>query len=193
LLTSHCFIGLWLTGYGSVVLKPHCGGHVRQLTDSPPIKAMLDRYALYKKTMKKNLIILSLLLAGLSSCKKQVEKDRPEFIGYWSGGSYMEYGYMYIDIDENSKAHVYAYDYENEHEYNSRGTARVGDDKLKIGGIKYFKIIEYPHPIDTTVEKHDVINHLDNTCKLAIWKMVLDGLKSSSNLNVGQRTYYKAD
>jgi hypothetical protein len=146
-----------------------------------------------KKTIKKSLIILSLLLAGLSSCKKQVEKDRPEFIGYWSGGSYAEYGYIYLDIGENSRAYFYMLDYENNHDYHSGGVARADDEKLTIGGTKYFTIIEYPHPIDTTVERKRIINHLDNSQKIANWKMVLDGLYRSTDCNVGEWTFYKAD
>jgi nucleoside-specific outer membrane channel protein Tsx len=56
-----------------------------------------------KKIMKKTLIIISLLLAGLSSCEKQVENDRPEFIGYWYGGSYREYGYIYLNINKKKQ------------------------------------------------------------------------------------------
>jgi hypothetical protein len=162
-------------------------------SDCPPMKATRGRYALYNKDMKKSLIILSLLLAGLSSCKEQIEKDRPEFIGYWSGDSFNKIGYMYIDIDENSKANIYANDHENEHEYSWSGTARANDKKLTIGGVKYFKIIEYPHHIDTTIERYYVYNHLDNTDKLATWKMVLDGLKGSLNHVVGKSAYYKTD
>ncbi|HNW99077.1 MAG TPA: hypothetical protein PKK00_11765 [Bacteroidales bacterium] len=143
--------------------------------------------------MKNKLIILSLLFAGLLSCKKQIEKESPEFIGYWFVYPYHDYGYMYINIDKNSKAHVYSVDQENENEYNWRGTARANNKKLSIGGVRYFKIIEYPHRIDTTIEKYVVFNVYDNTRKLANWKMVLEGLKGSSNLNVGTKSYYKAD
>jgi hypothetical protein len=142
--------------------------------------------------MKEKLLIIFISILGLFACKKQVEEVSPEFIGYWSGGSYAEYGYMYIRINESSGAYVYALDYNNDHEYDSRGTARANDKKLTIGGIKYFKIIEYPHQIDTAVEKEYIFDHTDNTAKLANWKMVLDGLHNSS-INVGERTYYKSD
>jgi hypothetical protein len=145
--------------------------------------------------MKNSLIIISLLLAGLSSCKKQVENGSPEFIGYWSGGAYDSYGYgyMYLNINENSSAYMYIRDTENDHEYDNSGTARADDEKLTIGGTKYFKIIEYPHPIDTSVERWLMYNHIDNTWKLVNWKMVLDGLHGTTHSNVGNHSYYKAD
>jgi len=143
--------------------------------------------------MKTGLGIFCLILITTIGCRKQVEKDRPEFIGYWSGGSYMEYGWTYIKIESSSRAEVYAYDHENEHEYYRHGKARADDEKLTIGGIKYFKIIEYPHPLDTTIVKHYVINHLDNSYKLATWIMVLEGMKGFIGLDLGTRTYYKAD
>jgi hypothetical protein len=154
-----------------------------------------ERYAQYKKTMKNILIISIILLAGLSSCKKQVENGSPEFIGYWTGSPYGNYGYMYLNINKNSRAYMYIRDTENDHEYHNSGTARADDKKLTIGGTKYFKIIEYPHPIDTNVERHSVINYLDNSFsrKLANWKMVLDGLHGTSHSNLGERTFYKAD
>lgn len=143
--------------------------------------------------MKHNLIIFSLLLAGLSSCKKQVENGRPEFMGYWSGGSYAEYGYIYLNVNENNHASFYMLDYENDHDYHSGGTARADNKKLTIGGVKYFTIVEYPHRIDTNVERKYVNNHLNSSYKIATWKMVIDGLHGSTNCNVGAWTYYKAD
>jgi hypothetical protein len=147
--------------------------------------------------MKNSLIIFILLLVGLSSCKKQVENGSPEFIGYWSGGSYDGIGgYVYLDINKNSRAYFYCWDSENEHKYHSGGTARADDEKLTIGGTKYFTIIEYPHPIDTNVERHWINNWLGgtlNSTKLANWKMVLDGLNNSSSCYRGNRPYYMAD
>jgi hypothetical protein len=146
--------------------------------------------------MKNSLIILSILLAGLSSCKKQVENGRPEFIGYWDGDPYYVYGYMYLNIKENSKAYMHIRDDSNDNDYHNSGTARADGEKLTIGGTKYFNIIEYPHHIDTTVERHYIINHLDNNYnspKLANWKMVLDGLHGTSHSNIGEHAFYKAD
>jgi len=143
--------------------------------------------------MKNCLIIFSLLLIGLSSCEKQVEKERPEFIGYWSGGSYCEYGFIYLDISKKSKAYFYMLDYSNSRDYSSSGIARANDEKLIIGGVKYFTIIEYPHPIDTNVERKHIYNYSDGTSKIANWKMVLDGLYGSVDCYDGTRTYYMAD
>jgi hypothetical protein len=137
------------------------------------------------------IFILSLVILG--SCRKQVENGNPEFIGYWSGGSINEYGRLYIEIDEDSKAYVYASDPENEHYYHSKGTARADYEKLTIGGTKYYKVIEYPHRIDTNVEKVQIVDHEHYIKKLANWKMVLDGLHGSSHCNVGTHKYYKAD
>ena len=145
--------------------------------------------------MKNSLIISCLFLAVISSCKKRVENGAPEFIGYWSGGSYAEYGYMYLNIKENSTAYLYCYDYNNDHDFHNKGTARIDGEKLIVGGTKYFNIVEYPHPIDTNIERYIVINRLygNFNMKLANWKMVLDGLHGSSHCNVGNHTYYKAD
>gem|GEM_PF-2535884 len=94
---------------------------------------------------------------------------------------------------KKSSAYFYMVDYSNNHEYHSGGIARADDNKLTIGGIKHFTIVEYPHPIDTNVERKSVINHVNGTAKIATWKMVLDGLHGSLDCNAGNRTYYKAD
>lgn len=142
--------------------------------------------------MKKKLIILCLFLFGIFACKKQVENGRPEFIGYWSGGSNNEYGYVYIHIKENSKAYFHVTDPENDDDYLYKGNARADNGELTIGGSKHFTIVEYPHPIDTNAERKAIYNFVDNSTRLANWKMVLNG-PESSNQNVGKRTYYKAD
>jgi len=144
--------------------------------------------------MKYILIILSLLLAGLSSCKDKIEKARPEFIGCWFVDSHGSNGSsIHLSIDESSSAYFRVNDFDNYNDYHSRGEARANDNKLTIGGTKYFLIIEYPHPLDTTIEKNLVLDPDDNIYKIANWKMVLDGLHGSINCNVGECAFYKAD
>ncbi len=143
--------------------------------------------------MKNYLIILFFLLIGLFSCKKKVERDNPEFIGYWSGGTFNEYGYVFLSINEKSRASFFISDYSNDHEYHSSGTARIVNNKLSLTPFTYFTIIEYPHKIDTNIERKYFTNFLTSRNKLANWKMVLNGLRGSSDCNVGNRTYYKAD
>ncbi len=147
--------------------------------------------------MKENILIIIFFLISFSACKKQVDKDSPEFIGYWLSGSSSYGGYIFINIDKFSNTTFRIYDHENENEWDTRGKARANDKKLTIGGLTYFKIIEYPQRIDTNVEKINIYNFYDNSWswKLATWKMVLDGLHGSinSNKNVGKRTYYMAD
>jgi hypothetical protein len=146
--------------------------------------------------MKTKITILAIFIISLvmlSACRKQVENGNTDFIGYWSGGTYNEYGYVYVHINENSKAYFHINDRENEHDYITKGTARADHEKLSIGGIKYFKIVQYPHPIDTNVERKLILNHVDNTWKVANWKMVLDGLHGTTHSNLGNHTYYKAD
>jgi len=143
--------------------------------------------------MRFTIIVFSLFLLGLTSCKKLVIDERLEFVGYWDGGSYNEDGYMYIKINVGSMGRVFIADIAGNHIYDCVGLARANDKKLTIGGTKYFKIIEYPHRIDPNVEQVYVNNHINGTSKLATWKMILDGLKGSPNCNVGTRTYYLAD
>ena len=145
------------------------------------------------KRKTKLLVLVFILLIPFISCRKEVKDGRPEFIGYWSGGAFVESGYIYIIIHENDPSIFKAMDYENNHEYHAKGTARADDKKLTFGGVKFFDIIEYPHIIDTTVEQFYVHNHSDGTYKLANWEMVLDGPYNSINSNVHKHTYYKAD
>jgi len=140
--------------------------------------------------MKK--IFLILLCLCLFSCKKKTEEDyRPEFIGYWyCPPPYSDAFSFSITIDNNSFA-VYR-GYENGQEGSSiHGIARANDKHFKIGRIYSFKIIEYPHKIDTA--SSNVYAPIGPppwlTSKKANWKMTLKG----PILHAGDGSYYKAD
>jgi hypothetical protein len=143
--------------------------------------------------MKNILTISFFIILVLAGCKKQVEKERPEFIGYWYSDNGADFWYD-ITIDKDSYA-VYS--------SNSRigsggggssihGIARANDKKLKIGRIFNFKIIEYPHKIDTTSSNVYIPIRTGSwsiTLKKANWEMTLKGPK----LHAGDGVYYKAD
>jgi hypothetical protein len=140
--------------------------------------------------MKEKIFILFIFLFLFSACKKQVDKDRPEFIGYWHAKIADNYCAR-INISENSSAY-YTIIWQD-HETTYSGTARANDNKLTIGRTKYFDIVEYPHHIDTAVEKEYVYTHDNKPIKLANWKMVLKGLQPDWLHVCGTWTYYKAD
>jgi len=142
--------------------------------------------------MKTRQVIFCIILFSTIGCKKQVEKERPEFIGTW----FSRYGsveYAKIVIDENSNAHYIFMDYgdiKGEH----RGTARANDRKLKIGRILSFDILEYPHKIDTT--STSILAPTDASLtvwKKANWRMTLSGLHPQLLYLNGTFTYYKVD
>lgn len=134
--------------------------------------------------MKKILIIICVFIIVLPACKK-VEKKRSEFIGYWSS-DVPSYEDPYLDISENSYAY-YSFNCEGNKEYE--GIARANNNRLYIGSVNYFDIIEYPHEIDTAVE-----HHLSGASMIwANWKMVLKGLKPAMFHSGFEYTYYKAD
>jgi hypothetical protein len=140
--------------------------------------------------MIKKLLFIFISLFLFFACKKQVEKERPEFIGIWYADIPNTDGYFVrLTIDSNSNADYFIYWDHDNHYY---GTARASDNHLKIGRFKFFKIVEYPHKIDTTIEK--VLVYDDNTyVKLANWKMILEGMKPGWLYADGTFTYYKAD
>lgn len=161
-----------------------------------------NRYGQYMKLMikyssdyfEKNkflLIIIIISLLGFISCGKKVEDKSPEFIGHWFANPYGGSTHIDIDISENSYATYNLVMGLGNKTY--KGPAHVNNKHLRIGSFRYFKIIEYPHTIDTTIEKHTIFNYNDNTSKLANWKMVLDGIKPNDNYWCGEATYYKAD
>jgi hypothetical protein len=142
--------------------------------------------------MRTTLTIIFVFLLTLFSCKKQVEKERPEFIGNWQSSN-REYTYIDLDINENSEA-VYAIEVSVDSKYSKyKGIARATNRRLKIGRTKYFDIIEYPHLIDTTFDKHRVYDHKNHVTTLANWKMVLEGMKPSNLYLSDKYEFYKAE
>jgi len=138
--------------------------------------------------MKEKLLIICIILLVLSACKKQVDKERPEFIGDWYAKIMGDY-FVNLSVDSNSFANYMIYWQGKDNTYS--GQARANDQHFKIGRLKYFKIIEYPHKIDTTIEKMYVPDGF--SVKLANWKMILDGMKPAWLHVSGEYTYYKAD
>jgi len=140
--------------------------------------------------MKPKILIFCILIIAFSACKKQVEKERPEFIGDWyaciGGCDY----FVILKINENSEASYMIYWQGKDTNYY--GVARANNKHFKIGRTKYFDIVEYPHKIDTVIEKKYVLN-TKGVLKLANWKMVLDGMKPSWLHVSGTYTYYKSD
>jgi hypothetical protein len=134
--------------------------------------------------------MIILLLIVLTACKKEVAEDKSAFIGYWYGNIY-EDGIVTLDVSADSYA---TYDVwletDNHHQYE--GIARANDKHFKIGRTKYFDIIEYPHVIDTTIERIMVPVH-NGDRKLANWKMVLDGMKPGLFYADSKTAYYRAD
>ncbi|MGD0711326.1 MAG: hypothetical protein ABR968_09110 [Bacteroidales bacterium] len=132
-------------------------------------------------------IFLLLICLSLFSCKKKIEDDyRPEFIGKWycpSGPNTNYSGPNIITVDNNSNA-VY---YENSSSLSFKGKARANSKHFKIGRFESFKIIDYPHKIDTASSNVYVIPQLSS--KKPNWVMTLD----SPLFYLGGGTYYKAD
>jgi len=143
--------------------------------------------------MKRKIIIFFIILFALLSCKKEDVFDMPEFIGRWHS-QINGYDCIMLYIFENG-ATIYTLNWEgNETNYSGKKTW-VDEDKLTFGK-KYFKIIEYPHKIDTNIERVYVFNHYANdlSTKLANWKMVLKGIyPSSENSYTDTHVFYKPD
>ncbi|MFH2140833.1 MAG: hypothetical protein ABIJ97_00320 [Bacteroidota bacterium] len=121
----------------------------------------------------KNIGVFFFLLCILS-CKKQVENERPEFIGTWEWNC----SDFYIDIIISEDSHAI---YE-ETSYSGgttkvKGLARATDDKLKIGRFYHFNIIEYPHKVDTP----NLLNRI-------YWQMTLSEIKPGLYLS-GDKTF----
>lgn len=135
--------------------------------------------------MKKKHLIIFIHLIVLLSCTKEVDKKRPEFIGSWSS-DIENYNEITLIISENSSAH-YTFDFEGIAEY--KGTAKANNKRLYIGNTNYFDIIEYPHMIDTSDEKH--YTWYNGNSIPANWKMVLYGLKPSKLHMSFELTLYK--
>lgn len=140
--------------------------------------------------MKTNLILIGLLLLALSACKKEVAEEKNEFIGSWYATIFYD-GIVTLNVSEDSYAKYDVWiEPDNQHHYE--GIARANDKHFKIGRTKYFDIIEYPHMIDTSIERQ-LIPVFGEGNKLANWKMVLDGMKPGLFYADAQIAYYRAD
>lgn len=137
-----------------------------------------------------NPIIFCLLLLTIFSCKKVGDDSSQEFIGYWHA-RLSDYDHVFINIDEKSFG-FYTILWQGK-EIHYSGVIRVNDKHIYLGGLYSFDIIEYPHQIDTSIEREFVSNHNDFSPRLANWKMTLYGLKPAKFHVCGNWTYYKAD
>lgn len=139
--------------------------------------------------MKTTLNIICLLLITLSSCKKEVAEEKSAFIGRWV--SYWDsYNYRILNVSADSYAtyNICSDGVDGHYE----GIARANDKHFKIGRTKYFDIIESPHKIDTSTERH-LLPDFGEGNKLANWKMVLDGMKPGLFYADNTVAYYRAD
>lgn len=141
--------------------------------------------------MKKNVFIILLFLLAICSCKQEVTEERPEFTGHWFA-SFGDNNVIHFDIDENSQA-SYQMTLEGYARKKYTGTARANGQRLTIGGTRYFDIIEYPHMIDTSIEKYTIYDYENQRSIPANWMMVLDGMKPGLFYADGTWTFYKAD
>jgi hypothetical protein len=144
------------------------------------------------KTKKLIFAIICILSVTLSACKKEVSEVSPEFIGHWSSEHFGDGNFSILTIDENSNASYHLY-FEGDASKEYNGTARADDKHFKIGRTMYFDIIEYPHLIDTSVEKHVIYNQETNQYILANWKMMLEGMKPEAFHVCERLEYYKIE
>lgn len=135
-------------------------------------------------------ILFTLLCLCLLSCKKKIDEDyRSEFIGNWYSAHNTGADFWYdIKVDSNSYATYTSHTALGGGDLSKiHGIARANDKHFKIGRIYSFKIIEYPHKIDTTSSSIYVQDGLSN--KKANWEMILKG----PILHGGDGTYFRAD
>ncbi len=120
----------------------------------------------------------------------KVDDDyRPEFVGNWMCFDNTDFIYV-ITIDKNSNAIYEEIEYGGGDKAKIKGKARANNNKLKIGRFTDFKIIDYPHKIDTATSNIIVDEgHWMGKSMKANWAMKLKG----HSLYMGDGTYYKAD
>jgi hypothetical protein len=137
------------------------------------------------KTLSSAIFVLIILF--FISCKKEVADGKTEFIGHWY--AHVEGGdYVTLDISEDSKAGytIHWHGTDNHHD----GKVYANDEHLKIGSFINFKVINYPHLIDSIAEPYIIPS--DNSNKKANWKMTLKGPNPSFLFVHGTWDYYKA-
>jgi hypothetical protein len=142
--------------------------------------------------MKATVIIVCISLCALTACKKEVSDGRSEFIGNWTSEIFREYNIAHLSIDENSNASFRMY-YEGHDRKEYTGKARANNKHFKIGRTRYFDIIEFPHRIDTTVEKYSYYDSFSGRKRIATWKMVLEGMKPDAFHVCERLSYYRTD
>jgi hypothetical protein len=138
--------------------------------------------------MKIKLALYCLILITFCSCNDKVNVSSPAFIGYWYGiNNGMRYS---LNIDLESHA-TYEISWPDSNYQSIEGLARANSRKLTINHKQYFEIVEYPHKVDTSVEKF-YIPAPDGTLFIADYKMILDGMHHpSKDIPGGEFTYYK--
>ena len=140
--------------------------------------------------MKK--IISVIILLSLFSCKKKVDDENPELIGYWRSFSYDADFKVILSIEDNSEACYIVADYSSGAVKDRCGKARTNDKKLKIGRFYHFDIMEPPHLVDTTNSPYVSTDYTETNMKRANWEMRLSGLKPDVSIG-GPLTFYKVD
>jgi len=137
-------------------------------------------------------LLIKLLFISLGfclfSCKKKVDENyRPEFVGFW----YLSddpYFYFSIKIGKDGYGVYQEIQYGLDTSASIKGYTKANDQKLKIGNLYHFTIIEYPHQIDTAISDTWIPNESFEHGVKANWKMVLKGPHSYR----GSGTYYKS-
>ena len=138
--------------------------------------------------MKKTLMLTALLFS-LFACKKKVDNERPEFCGSWTGhsdhGSVASLNISFSNSDTKYKVFISG----TSGSITYKGHARANDKTLKLSRFNTFDIIEYPHKVDTNIEKLD---HYEGRIQ-PNWKMILRGLKPDLIHVTETFTFYKND
>ncbi len=140
--------------------------------------------------MKKIVLAIPILFLILFGCRKEVDKEYPEFVGYWVCTD--NYNAYYITIDGNSSATFDGYKADGT-TIVAQGTARANKRSLKIKNHS-FRIEQYPQLIDTTSAQDKVYIMTDYEQSHGIranLKMTLKDISMSKN--IGTNTFYKAD
>jgi hypothetical protein len=96
----------------------------------------------------KNLLIVSVLVLLLLSCKKDIYDANSNFKGNWIGKD-GKYSYEFI-IEDNSKGHFKVY-LDNEIDKEHNGILRLENEKLIMSGLYKFTVITEPQQLDSSI------------------------------------------